>query len=95
MFEIGQPLHAFDYAICGGEIEVKSDLDGADFITLDGQQRTIQSGELMICNSTQPMCIAGVFGGEESGVSNGTKDIFLESAYFNPVSVRKTSKHHG
>lgn len=95
MFEIGQPLHAFDYARCGGEIEVKSDLDGADFITLDGQQRTIQSGELMICNSTQPMCIAGVFGGEESGVSNGTKDIFLESAYFNPVSVRKTSKRHG
>ena len=95
MFEIGQPLHAFDYAICGGEIEVKSDLDGTDFITLDGQQRTLQSGELMICNSTQPMCIAGVFGGEESGVSNGTKDIFLESAYFNPVSVRKTSKRHG
>ena len=95
MFEIGQPLHAFDYARCGGEIEVKSDLDGADFITLDGQQRTIQSGELMICNSTQPMCIAGVFGGEESGVSKGTKDIFLESAYFNPVSVRKTSKRHG
>ena len=95
MFEIGQPLHAFDYARCGGKIEVKSDLDGTDFITLDGQQRTIQSGELMICNSTQPMCIAGVFGGEESGVSNGTKDIFLESAYFNPVSVRKTSKHHG
>ncbi|MBK22221.1 MAG: phenylalanine--tRNA ligase subunit beta [Flavobacteriales bacterium] len=95
MFEIGQPLHAFDYSRCGGEIEVKSDLDGTDFITLDGQQRTIQSGELMICNSTQPMCIAGVFGGEESGVSNGTKDIFLESACFNPVSVRKTSKRHG
>ena len=95
MFEIGQPLHAFDYSICGGEIEVKSDLDGTDFITLDGQQRTIESGQLMICNSTQPMCIAGVYGGEESGVSNGTKDIFLESAYFNPVSVRKTSKRHG
>lgn len=95
MFELGQPLHAFDYSICGSEIKVKSDLDGTDFITLDGEQRTIQSGELMICNSTEPMCIAGVFGGEKSGVSHETKDIFLESAYFNPVSVRKTSKRHG
>ena len=95
MFELGQPLHAFDYSICGSEIKVKSDLDGVDFVTLDGEQRTIQSGELMICNSTEPMCIAGVFGGEASGVSRETKDVFLESAYFNPVSIRKTSKRHG
>ena len=95
MFELGQPLHAFDYSICGSEIKVKSDLNGVNFITLDGEERNIKSGELMICNSTKPMCIAGVYGGEESGVSNETKDIFLESAYFNPVSIRKTSKRHG
>ena len=94
MFEIGQPLHAFDYSVSGSEIKVKSDIDGVDFITLDGENRIIKNGQLMICNSTKPMCIAGVFGGEQSGVSEETKDIFLESAYFNPVSVRKTSKNH-
>ncbi|MBI35489.1 MAG: phenylalanine--tRNA ligase subunit beta [Flavobacteriales bacterium] len=94
MHELGQPLHAFDYSICGENIIIKSDLDGVNFKTLDGENRVINKNQLMICNATEPMCIAGVFGGEESGVSNETKDIFIESAYFSPVSVRKTSKIH-
>lgn len=95
MFEIGQPLHAFDYSISGDQIKIKSDLDGVSFITLDGEKRTLKKGHLMICNSSQPLCIAGVFGGENSGVVSETNDIFIESAYFNSVSVRKTSKNHG
>ncbi len=94
MFEIGQPLHAFDYSVSGDQINVKSDLGGIVFSTLDGEERTLENNQLMICNNSKPMCIAGVFGGEESGVTTDTKDIFLESAYFNPVSVRKTSKNH-
>jgi len=94
MFEIGQPLHAFDYSVSGNQIKIKSDLEGILFSTLDGEERTLKNGQLMVCNNSKPMCIAGVFGGEESGVSTNTKDIFLESAYFNPVSVRKTSKNH-
>lgn len=94
MFEIGQPLHAFDYSVSGSQINIKSDLDGIVFSTLDGEERTLENGQLMICNNSEPICIAGVFGGEQSGVTTKTKDIFLESAYFNPVSVRKTSKTH-
>jgi len=94
MHEIGQPLHAFDYKVTGKNIIVKSNLGGTKFTTLDGVQRKLENGQLMICNSTEPMCIAGVFGGASSGISTTTTDIFLESAYFNAVSVRKTSKAH-
>lgn len=94
MHEIGQPLHAFDYAISGEKIIVKSNVKGIKFNTLDGIERTLKDGHLMICNESEPMCIAGVFGGEKSGVSTTTKNIFLESAYFDAVSVRKTSKDH-
>lgn len=95
LHELGQPLHAFDYAVAGKEINIKSDLEGQKFVTLDGVERELQNGHLMICNASEPMCIAGVFGGEKSGVSASTTDVFLESAYFNPVSVRTTSKDHG
>ena len=94
MHELGQPLHAFDYAFTGKEIIIKSDLENTKFKTLDGVERKLENGQLIICNNTEPLCIAGVFGGEKSGVSETTNDIFLESAYFNPVSVRKTSKAH-
>ncbi|OCX54599.1 phenylalanine--tRNA ligase subunit beta [Mucilaginibacter sp. PPCGB 2223] len=93
---LGQPLHAFDAAaIKGNKVVVKTGLAGKVFKTLDGVDRTLFADDLMICNAEEPMCIAGVFGGAASGVSEGTKAIFLESAYFNPVSVRKTSKRHG
>ncbi len=94
MHETGQPLHAFDYAITGENIIIKSNLNNTKFTTLDGIERDLKDGHLMICNESEPMCIAGVFGGEKSGVSKNTNDIFLESAYFNPISVRKTSKAH-
>jgi len=93
---LGQPLHAFDAAaIKGNKVVVKTGLAGTIFKTLDGVDRTLFTDDLMICNAEEPMCIAGVFGGAASGVSESTKAIFLESAYFNPVSVRKTSKRHG
>lgn len=93
---LGQPLHAFDaIAVKGNKVVVKTGLAGTIFKTLDGVDRTLFADDLMICNAEEPMCIAGVFGGAGSGVSEGTKAIFLESAYFNPVSVRKTSKKHG
>ncbi|HNW90171.1 MAG TPA: phenylalanine--tRNA ligase subunit beta [Bacteroidales bacterium] len=96
LFETGQPLHAFDAAhITGNTVIVKKLAGGAKFKTLDGVDRELTADDLMICNSEEGMCIAGVFGGEKSGVTADTKNIFLESAYFNPVSVRKTSKHHG
>lgn len=95
LHELGQPLHAFDYAISGQEVNVKSNLGGEKFITLDGEERELKNGQLIICNQKEPLCIAGVFGGEKSGVTGSTTDIFLESAYFNPVSVRTTSKDHG
>lgn len=94
MHELGQPLHAFDYAITGEKVIVKSNLKGTKFTTLDEIERTIEPTQLMICNATDPMCIAGVFGGVKSGVTDNTQDIFLEAAYFNPISVRKTSKNH-
>ena len=102
LLETGNPLHAFDAEkIVGGKIVVNTCPKGTKFKTLDGVERTLNGEELMICNTETPMCIGGVFGGEESGVKmacdgeKGTTAIFLESAYFNPVNIRKTSKYHG
>ncbi|EHQ28422.1 phenylalanine--tRNA ligase subunit beta [Mucilaginibacter paludis] len=93
---LGQPMHAFDAdAIRGGKIVVKTGLESVTFKTLDDVDRKLSGDDLMICDAIGPMCIAGVFGGAESGVSQSTKNIFLESAYFNAVSVRKTSKRFG
>jgi phenylalanyl-tRNA synthetase beta chain len=96
LHELGQPLHAFDAAkIRGNKIEVKTIESGTKFVTLDGVERTLDAEDLMICDGEgTPLCIAGVFGGEKSGVSEHTTSIFLESAYFNPVSVRKSAKRH-
>ena len=96
LHETGQPLHAFDASkITGGKVIVRRAEEGEKFVTLDGVERTLSSADLMIANAEKAMCLAGVFGGEESGVTESTTDIFLESAYFNPVSVRKSSKRHG
>ncbi|MFC0516313.1 phenylalanine--tRNA ligase subunit beta [Mucilaginibacter angelicae] len=96
LHELGQPLHAFDAdEITGGKVLVKNYADGTVFKTLDDVDRKLSADDLMIGNTKEPMCIAGVFGGAKSGVKESTKNIFLESAYFNPVSVRKTSKRHG
>jgi phenylalanyl-tRNA synthetase beta chain len=93
---LGQPLHAFDAAaIKGNKVVVKTGLAGTIFKTLDEVERKLSADDLMICDAEKPMCIAGVFGGANSGVKASTKNIFLESAYFNPVSVRKTAKRHG
>jgi len=95
LHELGQPLHAFDGdEIAGSEIIVKTVADGTQFVTLDEEKRELSDKDLMICNSEEGMCIAGVFGGIKSGVSNNTTKVFLESAYFNPVWVRKTAKRH-
>ena len=96
LHELGQPLHAFDTdKISGGKVIVKKYPAGTKFTTLDGLERTLTANDLMICSATEPMCIAGVFGGMKSGVSAETKNIFLESAYFSPASIRRTVKHHG
>ncbi|WP_136480948.1 phenylalanine--tRNA ligase subunit beta [Cognatitamlana onchidii] len=96
LHELGQPLHAFDAVkITGNKVEVKTLKAGTKFVTLDGIERELHEDDLMICDAEKPMCIAGVFGGEHSGVSESTTSIFLESAYFNPVSIRKTAKRHG
>ncbi len=96
LHELGQPLHAFDAAaITGGKVVVKTGLPGTKFTTLDNAERTLDADDLMICNADAPMCIAGVFGGADSGVTESTINVFLESACFNPVSIRKTSKRHG
>ncbi len=93
---MGQPLHCFDVAkVAGGKIIVKNAKEGEKFVTLDGVEHTLDSRDLMICNTEVPMCIAGVFGGLDSGVTETTTDVFLESAYFNPTSVRKTARRHG
>jgi phenylalanyl-tRNA synthetase beta chain len=95
-YEIGQPLHAFDAdKISGGKVIIKNLPDKSKFITLDDVERELSSKDLMICNEIEGMCIAGVFGGAKSGVTASTKNIFLESAYFNPVSIRKTARRHG
>ncbi len=94
--EMGHPLHAFDVAkIRGRKVVVRRADEGAKFVTLDGVERTLSPDDLVICDTVGPMCLAGVFGGAESGVSETTTDIFLEAAYFNPVSIRKTAKRHG
>jgi phenylalanyl-tRNA synthetase beta chain len=96
LHELGQPTHAFDASkIKGNKVHVKTVEAGTKFTTLDGVERTLDQEDIMICNAEKPMCIAGVFGGLDSGVSENTTTIFLESAYFNPVSVRKTAKRHG
>mgnify|MGYP001082189200 CR=1 FL=1 len=96
LHEMGQPLHAFDAAkIKGQKVLVQTTPEGTPFTTLDETERKLNANDLMICNGEEPMCIAGVFGGISSGVSEETTHIFLESAYFNAVSVRKTAKSHG
>ena len=95
LHELGQPLHAFDAnKIKGNKVIVKTVAAGTKFTTLDDVERTLDAEDLMICHAEGPMCIAGVFGGKDSGVTEDTTSIFLESAYFNPVSVRKTAKRH-
>ena len=96
LHDLGQPLHAFDAAkIKGAKIVVKTMPKGTKFTTLDGIERELHEEDLMICDAEKPMCIAGVFGGLHSGVTEHTTSIFLESAYFNPVSVRKSAKRYG
>ena len=96
LHDLGQPLHAFDAdAIKGNTVLVKNCAEGTLFKTLDDVERKLSADDLMICDTEEPMCIAGVFGGAKSGVKESTTAIFLESAYFNAVSVRKTSKRHG
>lgn len=94
--EMGHPLHAFDASkIKGGKVVVRRADEGSKFVTLDGVERTLSKDDLVICNTQEPMCIAGVFGGADSGTTEATTEVFLEAAYFNPVSIRKTSKRHG
>ena len=94
--ETGQPLHAFDTSqIAGNKVIVKNVPASTPFITLDEKERKLAAEDLMICNGDAPMCIGGVFGGLHSGVTASTKNIFLESAWFNPVTIRKTSLRHG
>ena len=96
LFETGQPLHAFDADnISGNKVIVKKYPKGTKFTTLDEFERELSENDLMICNEKEGMCIGGVFGGTKSGVTESTKNIFLESAYFDPTSIRKTSKYHG
>jgi phenylalanyl-tRNA synthetase beta chain len=96
LHETGQPLHAFDGdALKGQQIHVQTVAEGTVFRTLDEVDRKLSAKDLMICNAEAPMCIAGVFGGTDSGVTESTTRVFLESAYFNPVSVRKTARFHG
>ena len=96
LFELGQPLHAFDAdKIEGGKVVVRSAEEGEKFVTLDGVERTLTANDLMICSAERPMCIAGVYGGLDSGISDETVNVFIESAYFHPVWVRKTAKRFG
>ena len=92
----GQPLHCFDAdKIKGGKVVVQTLAEGTPFVTLDGVERKLSDKDLMICNAEEPMCLAGVFGGLDSGTTEETKNVFIESAYFNPTSVRKTARRHG
>ena len=96
LHEIGQPLHAYDFdKITTKSINIKTLKEGTEFTTLDGETRKLLKTDLMICDADTPMCIAGVFGGQNHGITSETKSIFLESAYFDPISIRKTAKHHG
>ncbi len=93
---IGQPLHCFDLdKVAGEEIHVRTCPEGTRFTTLDGVERTLSEADLMICDAEKPMCIAGVFGGMDSGVTESTKSVFIESAWFNPTRVRRTARRHG
>ncbi len=93
---IGQPLHCFDLDKMAGEkVVVRTCPAGTKFTTLDGVERTLHESDLMICDAEKPMCIAGVFGGLDSGVTESTRDVFIESAYFNPTRVRRTARRHG
>jgi phenylalanyl-tRNA synthetase beta chain len=94
LHDLGQPLHAFDAAKVNGKIIVKTVPAGTKFTTLDDVERTLHEEDLMICDEKGPLCLAGVFGGKNSGVTDTTNAIFLESAYFNPVSIRKSAKRH-
>jgi phenylalanyl-tRNA synthetase beta chain len=95
LHECGQPLHAFDLSrIRDRKIVVRNAKSGEKFITLDGVERNLTQDDLMICDAGEPLCIAGVFGGANSGISESTTEVFLESACFNAVHIRKTSKHH-
>ncbi|WP_396141639.1 phenylalanine--tRNA ligase subunit beta [Flavobacterium sp.] len=94
LHDLGQPLHAFDASKISGKIIVKTLEAGTKFTTLDDVERTLHEEDLMICDEKGPLCIAGVFGGKGSGVTESTNSIFLESAYFNPISVRKSAKRH-
>lgn len=96
LYECGQPLHAFDAdMITGQKVIIKNLPDGTKMTTLDNVERVLSAKDLIICNEAEGMCIAGVFGGLKSGVTEATRNVFLESAYFNPVSIRKTAKRHG
>lgn len=94
LHDLGQPLHAFDVAKISGKITVKTVQSGTKFITLDEVERTLHEEDLMICDDNGPLCLAGIFGGKNSGVTETTNAIFLESAYFSPVSIRKSAKRH-
>ena len=95
LHDLGQPLHVFDaLKVAGNKIVVKTLPTGTKFVTLDGIERELHKEDLMICDSEKPMCIAGVFGGLHSGVSEETTSIFLESAYFDPISIRRSAKRH-
>ena len=96
LFEMGQALHAFDAdKIANRHIIVKNAEEGQKFVTLDGVERTLSAADLMICDEQRPLCMAGVFGGLNSGVTDETKNVLLESAYFDPVVIRKTARRHG
>jgi len=95
MHELGQPLHAFDAEKIKGKITVKNVSEGTKITTLDGVERTLHADDILICDDKEPLCIAGIYGGKNSGVTDSTTTIFLESAYFDPVSIRKTSKRLG
>lgn len=93
---VGQPLHSFDAdKVKGNKVVVRSATEGSKFVTLDGVERTLTDRDLMICNAKEPMCIAGVFGGLDSGVTEQTKNVFLESATFHPTWIRKTARRFG
>lgn len=95
MHELGTPLHAFDLKKVGEQVVVKKAQEGEKFTTLDGEERTLTSDDLMITNGKENMCMAGIFGGEDSGVNDATQGIFLEAAYFDAVTIRTSAKHHG
>ena len=96
LHDIGQPLHAFDYnKIHDNKISVKTLKNGTKFTALDGIERKLTSNDLMICSGNKPLCLAGIYGGLDSGITEKTTSIFLESAYFDPITIRKSSKYHG